>query len=266
MATNIIKNGNLDADFKVGSSDCKIYLGDVLLYPHTPSATKFYAEYSNGDTATVNCNSSSELIEDETKPMFSPYYLMTSAEIGDCVTTIGANAFQSCTSLSSITISSSVTSIGSAACYSCYALSSVIIPDGVTSIGNQAFQYCSGLTDVTIGSGVTSIGVLGFQSCTNLSSLTIPDSVTTIGQQAFEGCFALSSVTIGSGVTSIGGGAFGGCSALTSVTINATTPPTLGGSVFTDTNDCPIYVPSASVEIYKAASIWSDYASRIQAI
>jgi hypothetical protein len=40
----------------------------------------------------------------------------------------------------------------------------------------------------------------------------------------------------------------------------------LGASAFNDTNNCPIYVPSESVETYKAASNWSSYASRIQSI
>ena len=51
-----------------------------------------------------------------------------------------------------------------------------------------------------------------------------------------------------------------------SVTVNATTPPTLGESALDYTNNCPIYVPAASVDVYKAASGWSTYASRIQAI
>lgn len=35
---DIIKIGNLDISaFKVGSSDCKIYLGDTLLYPQSPT-------------------------------------------------------------------------------------------------------------------------------------------------------------------------------------------------------------------------------------
>jgi len=40
----------------------------------------------------------------------------------------------------------------------------------------------------------------------------------------------------------------------------------LGRDVFYDTNNCPIYVPAASVDAYKSASGWSAYASRIQAI
>jgi hypothetical protein len=55
------------------------------------------------------------------------------------VTSIGANAFQSCTILSSVTIPNSVTSIGDLAFYGCTNLSSVTMPICVTSIGDGAF-------------------------------------------------------------------------------------------------------------------------------
>jgi len=96
--------------------------------------------------------------------------------------------------------------------------------------------------------------------------VTIGNSVTTIKYSAFYGCSGLTSITIPNSVTTIGNYVFGSCSGLTSVTIQATTPPTSGNNVFDDTNNCPIYVPSASVEAYKAATNWSTYASRIQAI
>jgi len=65
-------------------------------------------------------------------------------------------------------------------------------------------------------------------------------------------------------MTSIGDQAFYNCNKLTSITCLATTPPTLGSNVFYSTNNCPIYVPSGSVNAYKSS--WSDYASRIQSI
>jgi hypothetical protein len=83
---------------------------------------------------------------------------------------------------------------------------------------------------------------------------------------AFGNCKSATNLSIGSGVTSIGDGAFRNCSGLTSATITAVNPPTLGTNTFTSTNNCPIYVPSGSVDAYKAASGWSDYTSRIQAI
>lgn len=49
---NGIKIGNLDISaFKVGSSDCKIYLGDTLLYSGgTQPQTLQWVTFSNGDT------------------------------------------------------------------------------------------------------------------------------------------------------------------------------------------------------------------------
>lgn len=93
------------------------------------------------------------------------------------------------------------------------------------------------------------------------------DGATEIGNYAFYYCSALTSITIPSSVTSIGQSTFYGCSSLASVTVEATTPPTAGASLFYNTHaDLVIYVPAGSVDTYKAASGWSDYASRIQAI
>ena len=46
-----IKIGNLDISaFKVGSDDCKVYLGDTLLYPSTPPPTPEWITLNSGDT------------------------------------------------------------------------------------------------------------------------------------------------------------------------------------------------------------------------
>ena len=62
------------------------------------------------------------------------------------VTTIGESAFESCTSLTSVTIPSSVTTIGISAFSDCTSLTSVTIPSSVTTIGNWAFEGCTSLT------------------------------------------------------------------------------------------------------------------------
>ena len=207
--------------YKSASSWSKYTSRIRAIHPDTPTgATKFYATYSNGDVYWDYCNSSTLLTSGETRPSGYQFSAMTSAEIGDCV----------------------------------------------TSISTSAFTYCSGLTSCTIGSGVTSIGDFCFYDCSGLTSINIPNGVTSIGEYAFDGCTSLTSVTIGSGMTNINYGAFYGCTSLTSITVNATTPPTLGNRAFQKTNDCPIYVPSQSVDVYKSASGWSGYASRIQPI
>ena len=90
----------------------------------------------------------------------------------------------------------------------------------------------------------------------------IGDDITEIGNEAFN-C-NLTTATIGTGITSIGDTAFYDYGNLASITIEATTPPTLGN--YSLSGDYPIYVPSESVNTYKAASGWLDYASRIFAI
>lgn len=100
----------------------------------------------------------------------------------------------------------------------------------------------------------------------SITEVNLDTDVTVIGDYAFSKCYSLTSVTIPSSVTSIGTGAFQSCSGLTNITINATTPPTLGSNSVFSSSSCPIYVPAESVDTYKAASGWSNYASRIQAI
>jgi hypothetical protein len=144
---------------------------------------------------------------------------LTSVTIPDSVTNIGDFAFVGCTGLASVTIGTNVASIGDGAFSYCTNLTSVTIPNSVTMIGGATFNTCYSLGSVTIGTNVASIGVGAFSYCTNLTSVTIPNSVTYIGDYAFVGCYSLSSVTIPSGVTYIGEGTFNSCFDLTSVTI-----------------------------------------------
>ena len=112
--------------------------------------------------------------------------------------------------------------------------------------------------------GATTIGGFAFYECGELLSATIPNSVTSIGEYAFFGCTSLTSVTIGNGVTSIGEYAFSECDGMESITVLAITPPTVYITSFSNTNNCPIYVPSESVTAYK--DIWSTEENRIQPI
>ena len=161
--------------------------------------------------------------------------------------------------------------------------------NGVTLIGDFGFSYTSGYTSITIPPSVTTFGQYAFNSVSGLNSvtidyasnatlgsyqfgglsitsLTIGSNPTSIGQGMFQKCTKLTSLVIPSNISSINNFAFSGCTGLRSITVHSTTPPTLGTGVFDNTNNCPIYVPSGSVDAYKAASKWSNYASRIQAI
>lgn len=189
---------------------------------------------------------------------------LTSVHLGDSLISIGDYAFSGCSkAFTSLELKNGV-SVGKYAFARCGTLTSATID--TNSISSGVFEDCTVLNSINIGSSVTSIGNFAFAGCYVLTSIDIPDSVVTISNNAFAACSGFTSIDIPSGVTTIGKYAFYNCRSLTSVTVNALTPPNIGTSVFANTNDCPIYVPASSVDVYKSASGWSDYASRIQAI
>lgn len=204
--------------------------------------------------------------------------------------TLSPNSFDFCSastlSFGSGTIISEVGTYSSAFLYS--KISNIDL-NGVTQIGDYAFGYTSGYTSITIPPSVTTFGKSAFYGVSGLNSvtidyasnatlgnfqfkdlpitsLTIGSNPTRIASSMFENCTGLTTLVIPSNISSIDGSAFYGCSGLTSITVESTTPPTLGSGAFNNTNNCPIYVPPESVDTYKAASGWSSYASRIQAI
>ena len=224
-------------------------------------------------------------------------------EIPDSLTSIPYGAFESCYSLTSVTLPNNITSIGADAfSYDRY-ITTFNMGNGVTFIGNYAFGGCRGLSSITIPSSVTTIDANAFGGTelkkvitsdinswcrinfgdryanplnsakylysdenTEITTVVIPNDVEEI-KYTFYNCQGLTNVSIPNSVTLISDYAFYSCSNLTSITIYATTPPTLSDArAFTYTNDCPIYVPSASVTAYQTATNWSNLASRIQAI
>ncbi len=189
---------------------------------------------------------------------------IVSVSIPDSVTSIGVCAFGVCRNLTDFTIPDRVVSIGDNAFYFCTSLANITIPDSVTSIGEFSFYNCSKLTSAIIGESVTSIRKASFGNCWKLASITIPDSVTSIGESAFYYCSNLASINIPNSVTSIGNRAFSYCSSLAEVYCKPTTPPAGDSSMFEiNASERKIYVPAESIEAYKTADGWSDYADDI---
>ena len=226
---------------------------------------------------------------------------LTNITIPEGVTHIGYRAFSNCKSLTKIYIPESVTFIGGGVFNYCENLAEIKgkytsqdnralvidgafvsfaragltqynIPEGVTIIEDDVFHGCSNLTNIAIPNSVTSIGEYAFADCKSLASVIIPDSVTSIGNNAFEYCSSLASVSIGNGVTSIEYYVFADCKSLAEVYCKPTTPPTGGPDMFAYLDEnwdikpigCMIYVPTESVDAYKAADYWCDYADYIE--
>lgn len=134
--------------------------------------------------------------------------------------------------IKNLVIPNSVTTIEDYLFSGCTGLTSVTIPNSVTSIESSAFSSCTGLNSVTIGNSVTAIRSSAFLGCTNLTTLTIPNSVEYIAESAFYGCTGLTSVIIGNSVTKIDNRVFYNCSKLEEVYCFAEKVPSTWADAF----------------------------------
>ena len=126
--------------------------------------------------------------------------LLTDMVLEGEVTSIGANAFYG-SGLETISLQNA-TSIGNNAFESVTTLTSIDLPNA-TSIGSNAFNGATGLTVVTMPVAET-IGVYAFSGAINLQRINsevngefiIPDSVTSIGAGAFKDVNLVTSITL----------------------------------------------------------------------
>lgn len=146
---------------------------------------------------------------------------LTSVAIPGSVGKIHKGTFQDCRSLARVTIPDSVIFIDTSAFRDCTSLASVSFPAQLNSINSYAFYGCSSLTGIDLPTNLFSIEAYAFYNCSSLTDVTIPQYVSSIKMSTFRGCTGLTSVTISNGVTSIENFAFYGCTGLTSVTIPA---------------------------------------------
>ena len=183
----------------------------------------------------------------------------------DEVMNIQQQAFDGCLSLASITFPHEIQDIGMSAFANCRRLASVVFQGRVGTIQLKAFNNCSALESIELPNTVTYIGPYAFSE-SGLRNMTLPPKVNTVSENLFSGCQQLEHVVVPADVTKIERQAFVNCIGLQDITLYPATPPSLETSAFANTNNCALLVPGASVETYKGADKWSDYASRVQAM
>ena len=124
------------------------------------------------------------------------------------LTEIGDGAFQRNASLESVSIPAKVETVGFEAFNSCSSLSTITVPEGsmLVSLGEKAFNDTA-LTSVDLSNAtrLSSIGESAFGSCESLTSVTLADNFGGDATGAFTGSTSLTSVTVGSSSVSIDG-------------------------------------------------------------
>ena len=176
-------------------------------------------------------------------------------------------------------LNSDVTSIRQYAFRGATALVSVNLPKA-TSIATNSFYGCTKLTDVNMPL-VKTIASNAFNGCSIIPSIVLP-SLTSGSEYMFRYCYLLKTIDLPV-ITKIVANMFYDCRRLTAVILRSETMCTLAAtSAFTNCNhltgtvnstynpngdkDCYIYVPSALIDEYKAATNWSTYSSQFRAI
>ena len=141
---------------------------------------------------------------------FSLNISLTSIELPDGVTSMGANPFKGCMLLKNIRVSTEQPVFAvidgvlfnkaekSLICYPARKQADAYrVPQGIQQIGDYAL-YCSSLTSIELPDSVTSIGGRAFGGCNSLTSIELPDSVTSMGANPFVGCELLKSILVSS--------------------------------------------------------------------
>ncbi|MBE6196240.1 MAG: leucine-rich repeat domain-containing protein, partial [Rikenellaceae bacterium] len=208
---------------------------------------------------------------------------------------IGQEAF-AYTALRELILPESVAEIYNQAFMHCSDLERVTI-SGSPAVNTDAFRGCSSISSVHITSleawckcdfggfsyqttslsNPCSYGASLYLNGTPLTGVTIPDGVTTLSDGAFTGCSSIVSVTIPEHVTEIGSYSFNTCANLKAIYCLSATPATpkpvsfwdLTGDLYhwypfhNQAEERKIYVPNASVESYRTAWLWKQYADCI---
>lgn len=197
---------------------------------------------------------------------------ITSVNIKNGITYIGAYSFYGCSLIESIEFPDSVTGIGSDAFLSCTNLSRIKLPNGITGIGNDAFtdtayysdpaNWDNGMlylgnclidakegTSFKLYSKTTLIAQNVFTGFKRLTNVYIPNGVQYINSYAFSGCTSLKEVEIPSSVQTISKNTFAGCSSLEKVTLHDGLT-TIQVSAFLETTSLKeIYIPKTVTSI-----------------
>ncbi|MDR1115058.1 MAG: leucine-rich repeat protein [Tannerella sp.] len=196
---------------------------------------------------------------------------LVAIKLPEGLTIIGKYVFRYCEALVSVILPQTVKSVNAYAFHMCEKLESVNLPESLQTIERYAFFACP-LVSVVIPEGITTISESSFAG---VVSIMLPESLQTIEDYAFWDSRKLTSVLIPTGVESIGDCAFDYCENLTEVIMLPVTPPALkkspGSGKYNNfshamgryPSSLRIKVPAGSVDAYKAAVGWENFADLI---
>ena len=198
--------------------------------------------------------------------MFYGCNLLESLVLPESTKKIGNNAFENLEKIKNLIIPDNVTYIGESAFRQCKKLQNIALPDNITEIRPYTFSGCENLQTVKFPANLITIGEMSFLSCKALEQVILPQKLETIGMSAFVNCELISKISIPSSIKELKRTAFGNCTNTQEIYSYAQNPPTCGDNVFMniDTENCKLYVPANTTDIYKANSTFEPFINIIE--
>ena len=184
---------------------------------------------------------------------------LRSVRLSERLISLGEDAFANCSTLPEVTIPNSLDAISSETFANCTELQKVSLGQ-INTIGPRAFKGCTKLTEISIPTSVYGLGVESFMGCTALTHIEIPEKIKSVGRKAFSGCTALSWVKLDAKVTSLGEGSFEKCPNISFIkSYNPIPPEGLPGFVQSVKELGTLFVPEASIDMYKDSPTWEGF-------
>lgn len=181
--------------------------------------------------------------------------------IEEGVTHLATNIFARCNLLSHVTLPSTIMFINDNAFFYCGNLKDIFLPESIVEIGTGAFQGCNKMEGSLNLPNLTVLGRSAF-SGTMISKIESLGKIKQLEQETFKSCKSLTSVVLPETIKFIAKYCFDSCTKLNNVVCMATVPPEI--ETYTFNGNLNFYVPDASLERYKTATIWSAFAGKIK--
>lgn len=183
--------------------------------------------------------------------------------IPNTVRKIGIAAFNSGGFTGSLTIPQSVTEISERAFQNCRGFSGTLDIQGpIEVINQQTFHMCYGITRVNLPESLKRIEDNAFRLTGLKGSLVIPNSVTYIGYWIYgpNNNNNIDALLLGKNVETISSDPFSSYNKFKIVQTLSETPVSIVNGTFNVTESSVLYVPTGSLEAYKAAEGWNAFA------
>ncbi len=170
--------------------------------------------------------------------------------------------FENCSFSGNLTLPSGLQKIGGRSFLNNKFKGELIIPDAVREIGAFAFAGNMFNGELVFPKELVALGTNVFSDCWRLSGIVeIPENIVSIPSGLFYGCSGLEGIKLHKDVEVIESQAFCNCFGVYSLLCEAKNPPTISPDSFNGVakDNFTVEVPTASVNLYKNASNWSEF-------